>query len=139
MDIIFHIDIKKLDSTYEKAINEYFKRTSSFTNIKKILYKDFSSIELKKGSYRIAVSYGNKTISSVELAKKISDINLSGYSCIEFLISDNMENIYSMETNDNTEILHLTTVKLNADIAAVALAEQIYRAYTINNNIRYHK
>ena len=40
MDIIFHIDIKKLDSTYEKAINEYFKRTSSFTNIKKILYKD---------------------------------------------------------------------------------------------------
>ena len=139
MDIIFHIDIKKLDSTYDKAINEYFKRTSSFTNIKKILYKDFSSIELKKGSYRIAVSNGNKTISSVELAKKISDINLSGYSCIEFLISDNMENIYSMETNDNTEILHLTTVKLNADIAAVALAEQIYRAYTINNNIRYHK
>ena len=139
MDIILHIDLRKIDSSYDKAIDEYFKRTSSFTNIKKKLYKDFSSIELKKGSYRIAVSYGNKTISSVELAKKISDINLSGYSCIEFLISDNMKNIYNIVTNDNTEIFYLTTVKLNADIAAVTLAEQIYRAYTINNNINYHK
>ena len=151
MEIILHIDLRKLDRSYDKAIDEYFKRTSSFTNIKKVLYKDYSKLEFKKSSYRIVVSYGKSTISSVELAKKISDINLMGYSCIEFVITedkdyfDNLITIDNINDNNgnnsanNTEILNLTTMHLGTDITAVALAEQIYRAYTINNNISYHK
>lgn len=158
MEIILHIDLRKLDKSYDKAIDEYFKRTSSFTDIKKILYKDFSKSEFKKRSYRIVISYGRSTISSVELAKKISDINIMGYSCIEFIITadkDYIENLTNNNINNNAnnsindnneksldnnlEILNLTTMHLGTDITAVALAEQIYRAYTINNNISYHK
>ncbi|MBQ9200510.1 MAG: 23S rRNA (pseudouridine(1915)-N(3))-methyltransferase RlmH [Lachnospiraceae bacterium] len=131
MDIILHIDEKKLETSYEMALNEYFKRTLPFANIKKILYKDITKLTLHKKSYIFVINYDTDSYTSEELAKRISDISISGCSCIEFIISDSFLSDYEPFT--------LSSMKLENGIAAVCLAEQIYRAYTIINNISYHK
>ncbi|MBQ9277411.1 MAG: 23S rRNA (pseudouridine(1915)-N(3))-methyltransferase RlmH [Lachnospiraceae bacterium] len=131
MEIILHIDEKKLDKNYESALNEYFKRTLSFANIKKKLYNDIAKLSLQKKSYVFFINYGSDSCTSKELAKKISDISISGYSCIEFIISDN--------PLPDCKPFTLSSMRLGNDIAAVCIAEQIYRAYTIINNISYHK
>ena len=141
MDIILHIAEKKLDECYDAAISEYFKRTSAFANIKKKLYKDISKLQLEKSSYIFVLDYGCNTLTSTELAKKISGINLAGFSCIEFIITSD-SSIVKDNLNCQSikyDILTLSTMKLNNNTASVCLAEQIYRAYTINNNISYHK
>ncbi|MBQ8914236.1 MAG: 23S rRNA (pseudouridine(1915)-N(3))-methyltransferase RlmH [Lachnospiraceae bacterium] len=131
MDIILHIEGKKLDTEYEKALNEYIKRTLPFANIKKKLYKDIAKLSVQKKSYVFIINYGTDSCTSEEIAKMITDINISGYSCIEFIISDKPMSDY--------ETFTLSSMHLGNDIAAVCLTEQIYRAYTIINNINYHK
>lgn len=131
MDIILHIEEKKLDTEYEKALDEYIKRTLPFANIKKKLYKDIAKLSVQKKSYVFILNYGTDSCTSEEIAKKITDIGISGYSCIEFIITD--KPIFDYET------FNLSSMRLGHNIAAVCLAEQIYRAYTIINNINYHK
>lgn len=135
MHIILHIDTRKLDIDYEMAINEYFKRTSAFANISKRLYKDFSKPELKKSSYKFIVIQGKNSPTSYELAQKIDNISLAGYSCIEFLITEKSLNL----SDNDFEFFNLTSMNIGIEPTVTALAEQIYRAYTINNNIIYHK
>ena len=151
MQIILHIDIRKLSTDYEQAINEYFKRTSAFANISMKLYKDFTRISLKDNSYKFVVVSGKDSLTSTEFAKKITKISLKGYSCIEFIIIEKKlyedictdNNNYTDKTLDlsdeNYEIFNLTSMNIGVEPTATALAEQIYRAYTINNNINYHK
>ncbi|MBR1815789.1 MAG: 23S rRNA (pseudouridine(1915)-N(3))-methyltransferase RlmH [Lachnospiraceae bacterium] len=151
MQIILHIDTKKIDTDYEHAINEYFKRTSAFANISMKLYKDFMKLSLKDNSFKFVVVSGKASFTSTEFAKKITNIGLNGYSCIEFIISEiNLyEDIYTDKNNtkdkpldlsdENYEIFNLTSMNIGVEPTATALAEQIYRAYTINNNINYHK
>ena len=47
MEILIHIEKKKLDSAYTKAVAEYIKRLSAFCRVKCIYYKDFSKLELQ--------------------------------------------------------------------------------------------
>lgn len=141
MEIILHIESKKLDKCYDAAINEYFKRISSFANIKKKLYKDISKLQLQKSSYVILTEYGTGSGSSEALAERITRLNLSGYSCIEFIIAKDLTIIKDTLKNQSIDYdcLTLSSMTLKSDIASVCLTEQIYRAYTINNNISYHK
>ncbi|MBQ9607978.1 MAG: 23S rRNA (pseudouridine(1915)-N(3))-methyltransferase RlmH [Lachnospiraceae bacterium] len=146
MQIILHIDLKKFDTDYEQAINEYFKRTSAFADVSKKLYKDFAGLSLKDNSYKFVVVPGKASFTSPELAKKITDISISGYSCIEFIIPDEkkhddkiLNNFLKLMSDYSYEIFNLTSFSMCSGPTAVALSEQIYRAYTINNNINYHK
>ena len=141
MEIVLHIELKKIDKSYEAAIGEYFKRISSFSDIKKKLYKDISKLQLQKSSYVFLLEYGTESASSEDLADKINRISLSGYSCIEFIVAAGNTTI--IDTLNNTKMDYdaftFSSMRLNNDIASVCLAEQIYRAFTINNNISYHK
>ena len=146
MQIILHIDKRKLDKDYEQAIGEYVKRISAFATVSMKLYKDFGKLELKDSSYKLLIATGKRTVGSVEFAKKISDIGVAGYSCIEFIIPDEISHpdyvsFISDELLSKTDCgrLNLTTIRMGVDATATALVEQIYRAYTINNNISYHK
>lgn len=137
MEIIIHVDAKKLDRDYKAALDEYIKRTSPYCRITVKLYKNFSKLDMRKSSVKIIVVSGDTAVISSEgLAKLIAGYNLNGCSCIEFIVpSDNTA--YDIE-NDR-RLLNLSSFSLGCELSAVVLAEQLYRAYTILNNITYHK
>ncbi len=134
MDIIIHLRSRKIDKCYDEAIREYTKRSSPFCKLNTVLYKKEAVPCLKKGSYTLYVIPGTNTISSVSLAEKINDICVSGHSCIEFVITEGLECTYC---EDN--IFNLSSFKMDNELCVVALTEQLYRAFTILNNITYHK
>lgn len=133
MEIILHIQAKKLDSKFNSAINEYVKRISPFAAVKVSTHKDIRSISFKEGSYIINVNPSQSLITSTHLAEKINDICVTGYSRIEFVISSSYS--YAESHYD----FAITYMNMDNQLVLVALTEQLYRAFTILNNITYHK
>ena len=121
MQIILHIDTRKPDKDYERAINEYFKRTSAFANISMKHYKDFTKMSLKDNSYKFVVVSGKDSLTSTEFAKKITKISLNGYSCIEFIIFD--KNLYE----------DICTDKNNGTDKTLDLSDENYEFFNLNN------
>lgn len=130
MEIIIHIESRKLDNNLKKAIDEYIKRTSPYCRVMIKSYKSLAKLSTKKGSKVYQVLPGACSPTSEDLAKLIQRLNLGGISCIEFLIG---------EAQSHIEEFNLSSFPMSPDLAATVLTEQIYRAYTIMNNIVYHK
>lgn len=146
MDIIIHVDVRKLDKNTKLALDEYIKRTSPYCRITLKTYKDISKAGFKNGSKLYNVIPGPDSPTSPGLAKLIENDNMCGFSCIEFIVKDcastyhnNEEKVY--ETSDNKDIhsFNLSSFSMSQELTAIVLTEQIYRAYTIMNNITYHK
>lgn len=141
MEIIIHVESKKLDKNLQLAINEYVKRTSPFCKVIIKLYKTLDRINHKPSSKLYYVIPGVNSPSSEGLSKLIEDISLNGTSCIEFVIKNNdmMDEQLSYSIPSSAEIFNLSSFSMSTDLTTVVLTEQIYRAYTITNNITYHK
>ena len=145
MEILIHIEKKKLDIEYAKAVAEYVKRLSAFCRVKCIYYKDFSRLALSASSACFLVVPRKDTISSEEFALKIEQIGLSGISRIEFIIQKKSFDVLSDNNGaDSTEhsdfpSFSLSGFTMSPDLTTVVLTEQLYRAYTILNHITYHK
>ncbi len=137
MEINLHIETKKLDKNLKSAIDEYVKRTSPYCRINIKLYKSLEKLTRKAGSKPYLVIPGSNSTSSPGLAQLINQLNVQGYSCIEFIISDS-ESLGDF-TSNNWEAFNLSSFTMSPDLTTVVLTEQLYRAYTIMNNITYHK
>lgn len=135
MEILIHLDTKKIDTDYQKAVDEYIKRTSPFCMVSIKTYKSFEKLTLNKSSEKFILTTGPKTRTSPELAQMIQNINLKGISCIEFLVTDN----FQLEKLSHVSEFHISSFSMSIELTTVVLTEQIYRAYTILNNITYHK
>ena len=133
MEIILHIQAKKLDRQFNSAINEYVKRISPFAAVKVTTHGDIRNIPFKAGSYIINVNPAHELISSAYMAEKINDICVTGYSRIELIIS----NSYSYAGSHFD--FGISYMDMDSQLVLVALTEQLYRAFTILNNITYHK
>lgn len=136
MEIIIHTNIKKFDTDYKKAFGEYAKRTSPYCKLTIKNYKTISQISLGKSSKKLILNSGKETISSPDFAKLIQDYNLNGFSTIEIIIPSSNE---ACNFNFDYDILQLSSFNISTELSIVVLSEQIYRAYTILNNITYHK
>jgi len=134
MEILIHVEKKKLDSAYTKAVAEYIKRLSAFCRVKCIYYKDFSKLELQNSSACFRVVPGTDTISSEEFAAKIEELGLSR---IEFVVAD-PATVYDLDIAKFSPF-SLSGFTMSIDLTTVVLTEQLYRAYTILNHITYHK
>ena len=132
MEIIIHVEKRKLDSLYAQAIAEYAKRLSPFCKYKLITYKDFSKISAKETSSLYLVVPGMHTLSSEEFAACIENEGLSGQSRLEFIICEH-------GFPKAAKQLSISGFAMSCDLTAVVLTEQLYRAYTILNHITYHK
>ena len=143
MEILIHIEKKKLDTEYAKAVAEYVKRLSAFCRVRCLYYKDLSKLTMSDSSACFRVIPGIDTISSETFASKIEQLGLSGYSRIEFVvarqnrISDTNETVSS--DIGRLPSLSLSGFTMSTDLSTVVLTEQLYRAYTILNHITYHK
>ena len=143
MEILIHIEKKKLDTEYAKAVAEYMKRLSAFCRVRCLYYKDLSKLTMSDSSACFRVIPGIDTISSEAFASKIEQLGLSGYSRIEFVVAQ--QNRIS-DTNETTSSdisglpsFSLSGFTMSTDLTIVVLTEQLYRAYTILNHITYHK
>ena len=143
MEILIHIEKKKLDTEYAKAVAEYVKRLSAFCRVRCLYYKDLSKLTLSDSSACFRVIPGIDTISSEAFASKIEQLGLSGYSRIEFVVA--LQNRIT-DTNETTNSdigglpsFSLSGFTMSTDLTTVVLTEQLYRAYTILNHITYHK
>lgn len=137
------------------AIKEYSKRITRFANlniieikennpasnsekdIKSALKKDAIEIEKHLSGFIIVLDILGKQIDSIELSKTIEKITQTN-STITFVIG--ASNGLSDEIKSKANLkLSFSSMTFPHQLMRVILLEQIYRAFTILNNIAYHK
>ena len=142
--------IGKLKEKYwQDAAAEYIKRLSRFCKLSVTELPESRSdskeeesrdilAHVPKGSYVIALDVGGKSLSSENFAKKISDLALEGRSDICFVIGGS--NGFDDSVRKAADFrLSFSAFTFPHQLMRVILLEQIYRAFKINNNEKYHK
>ena len=153
------ISVGKIKEKYfTAAIDEYAKRLSRFVklNITEVpdekipdnaSEKEMELIKEKEGakilaklpqnSFVVTLCIEGKELSSEELAEKISDISMTS-SNITFIIGGSLGLADAVKCKSNLR-LSFGRMTLPHQLMRVVLLEQMYRAFTINNNDSYHK
>ncbi len=155
------ICIGKIKEKYfTDAINEYAKRLSAFCRFsivelteerirsntpnssqtlevieaegKRILQK------INPSDYVAAMCIEGKMLSSEELAKTIDDIALSGKSTVDFVIGGSYGLSNAVKHRADLR-LSMSRMTFPHQMARAILSEQIYRAFEISSNGKYHK
>ena len=156
------ICVGKLNAPYFAAgVAEYQKRLGAFCNfriielpeaaiadksasdaqISKALDKEATAIlsSLRKGEYLAALCVEGKQFSSEELAKLIADRANSGAGDIAFVIGSSHGLADSVKKSRQRKSCPMGRITMPHQLARLVLTEQIYRACTINNGMKYHK
>lgn len=147
------IVVGSIKETYLKeAIEEYKKRLTKYTNLEIIEVKDEGLLDetktlqkeaekitkyLTDKDYIITLEIEGIELSSLEFAKKLDRIFIEN-SNIVFIIGGS----YGLsQTIKEKSSLHLSFSKMTFphQLFRVLLLEQLYRAYKIMNNEKYHK
>ena len=154
------ISVGKIKEKYLKdACAEYLKRLMGFAKVNVIEVGEFrssdnpSSAEIEqvkqkegeaiiakipKGSFVISMCIEGGQLSSEELSQKLSSITLNGISEITFIIGGSFGLSDEVKTASDLR-LSFGKITLPHQLMRVVLLEQIYRAFTIMNNTKYHK
>ena len=138
MNIKIILEGKLKESFYREGVFEYKKRLSGQLDVVEVNNIQ-EYIKNRNNSYIITLEIEGKSLSSVEFAKKLREIELDGfYNEILFLIGgaeglcDNVRKLSDFKFSmSKLTFLHQEAVLI--------LTEQIYRAYKILNNEKYHK
>ena len=146
-------DIK--EKYLREAITEYSKRISRFAELKIIelkehisqsnsegdiinaLKKDGEEIQKHIKGYTFCLDINGKMVKSEDFSKKIEKISLSN-SEITFIIGAS-NGIHETIKNICNEKLSFSPMTFPHQLMRVIFLEQLYRAFTILNNISYHK
>jgi len=95
-------------------------------------------LEGRKGAYIMALDVQGKQLSSEELAAKVSEIGLAGKGTIVLIIGGSLG--LSKELLAKADFrLSFSKMTFPHQMMRVIMLEQIYRAYKINSNEKYHK
>lgn len=148
---------KLKESWFREACSEYIKRLSAFANvtvkepepvqlpqnpspaqIEKALCREADAIRSYiKGGVNIAMCIEGKTLSSVQLAEKIENLANTS-STINFIIGSSFGLSESFKQSCDFK-MSMSPMTFPHSLARVMLLEQVYRAFSINNNGKYHK
>lgn len=146
-------DIK--EKYLKEAIAEYSKRISRFADLKIIelkenvaktnnqsdvlqsLKKDGEEIKKHIKGYPICLDINGKMLTSEDFSKKISKLSLET-SEITFIIGAS-NGICEEIKNLCKEKISFSLMTFPHQLMRVIFLEQVYRAFTILNNISYHK
>lgn len=154
------ITLGKLKESYLRdGCSEYVKRLGAFCKLNIIelapvplqdkpsqsaicsaLQKEAKLIEkkLSKNGYVIALCIEGKMSNSEQFAKQISDITISGRSTINFIIGSSYGLDPSIKRISDMEF-SMSQMTFTHQMARIMLLEQIYRAFMIGANGKYHK
>ena len=154
------IAVGKLKERYlSAACDEYLKRLKAFSKVNIIEVNEYKSSEnpseseietvrqkegeaiiarIPKGSYVIPMCIEGTQLSSEELSSKLESVSVSGVSEITFIIGGSFG--LSDEVKEKGKLrLSFGKITLPHQLMRVVLLEQIYRAFSISNNSKYHK
>lgn len=146
-------DIK--EKYLSEAIAEYSKRIGRFADLKIIelkennpksasekdmllaLEKDAQEIEKHIKGYTVCLDISAPQLSSEQFAQKINNIALKAGE-ISFIIGAS-NGIAERIKTISKERISFSKMTFPHQLMRVIFLEQLYRAFTINNNISYHK
>ena len=153
------ISVGTLKEEYlRQAVSEYAKRLSGYCKFVEVVLKESKlpdspsekeiaaaldteakSIlaELSPRTFTIAMCVEGKQLSSEAFAKKISDISMQN-SEIAFIIGSSHGLSDKVKSQSNMR-LSVSEMTFPHQLFRVMLSEQIYRAFTITANAKYHK
>ena len=152
--------VGKIKEKYLKlGIDEFLKRLSKYAKLEIIELADEKAPEnlsdremeiikdkegknilskIKDNQYVIALAIDGKKFTSEGMAKKISDLGLSGNSNIVFVIGGSLglsDEVYSRSDMK----ISFSDMTFPHQLMRLILLEQVYRCFRINNNEPYHK
>lgn len=144
--------MKDFSAEYEKRLSAFCKlnitelepvRLSdnpSQTEIENALTRETQMImgKIPKNSYVFAMCIEGKQLSSEELSEKLQDIALSGKSNITFIIGSSFGLAKEIKQMADFKF-SMSKMTFPHKLARIMLTEQIYRAFSINSNGKYHK
>ena len=143
------------DKYINDGIAEFQKRMTAFSNLQIIEVKEFTkegniqlSIEKeseeilkkisKQNTYTILLDLKGKEIDSKGMSDYIEKLKNTGISTINFIIggSDGVSQTLTDSVDMTLKFSHFT---FPHQLMRLILMEQIYRWFSISNNIKYHK
>lgn len=119
-------EAKLPDNPSQALINDGLKKEA-----KKIL------AEIPKGAYVYSLCIEGKSVSSEELAAKVEE-NTNNTSNVVFIIGSSFGLDEEVKRQSSFK-LSFSKMTFPHQLARIMLLEQIYRAFAINNNTKYHK
>ena len=154
------IGVGKLKENYlRQACDEYIKRIKAYSKItvieipeercgdnpscaeiENVKVKEGQRIisKIPKGSYIVPLCIEGTQLSSEDFSKKIENVSLSGVSDITFIIGGSFGLCDEVKSLGKLK-LSFGKLTLPHQLMRVVLLEQIYRAFSISNNGKYHK
>ncbi len=149
---------KLKESYFREACAEYQKRLSSFA---KVTVKEPEPVDLPqdpsraqidralereaelirtqiKGGFKVAMCVEGKTLPSEELAAKLEGMAGGGISTVNFIVGSSFGLAESLKKECDLR-LSMSPMTFPHSLARVMLFEQVYRAFSIINNSKYHK
>ncbi|MDE7363180.1 MAG: 23S rRNA (pseudouridine(1915)-N(3))-methyltransferase RlmH [Oscillospiraceae bacterium] len=153
------IAMGKLKETYfREACSEYQKRLGAFAKvnvkepepvdlpqepsraqIEKALEREAALIrEQIKSGYKVAMCIEGKAVPSEELAARLEALGSGGISTVNFIVGSSFGLAESLKRECDLR-LSMSPMTFPHSLARVMLFEQVYRAFSIINNSKYHK
>ena len=132
---------KNSESYFNEAYAEYEKRLGAFCRVKAVTCGESDSeilAAIPKNAYVIALCVDGRQLSSEELADKLNAIAVAGSSSVAFVIGGS-EGFGEAVRRAADFKLSFSKMTFPHRLMKVILAEQVYRAFTILNNVKYHK
>lgn len=139
---------------FTEAVAEYKKRLSRFCNFEivevpeylpnsnctneQIINAESAEILKKIDGFVVAFDLRGKEFTSEELSDIIKDCSVKGESKISFVIGGSY-GMNSEVTKRANLVLRVGRATFPHQLMRVMASEQIYRAMTIINNVKYHK
>lgn len=141
---MLNINIICLGTLKEKylneTVNEYEKRLKSYCKLKTFELKSTNMLvnQLGNKSYKIALCVEGIQLSSEKLTDKLISVTNNGCSVIDFVIGS-AEGLPETVKDMCDYRLSFSKMTFPHRLIRIILIEQIYRAFTIINNEKYHK
>lgn len=154
------IAVGKIKTDYiQRGIDEFSKRLSRYTDLNIIevrderIGSDLSQAEqeqlkkreaekvkekLNSSSYTIALDPKGKHMTSTGLAKSIGNLQVQGYSEIDFIIGGAL-GLHTDIKEAANYILSISHMTFTHEMSRLIILEQIYRGFKIMRGEEYHK
>lgn len=140
------------ENFYTEAISEYSKRMSRYAqvniievqedaqekSISKKIDKESEKLDKALKGYVILLDRQGELLSSEKLAETLDKCQTDGVSEISFVIGGSNGVSEALKQKSN-KVISFGKITFPHQLFRVVLMEQIYRAFTINNNLPYHK
>lgn len=148
------------ESYWREAIGEYSKRIGAYAGFKIIELpearlsdkpsereialaleaegRQILTYIVSKSALNVAMCIEGVELSSNQLAEKLASAGLGGISEVNFVVGSSFGLSETVKRACSLR-LSMSRMTLPHQLARVVLAEQIYRALSINNNGKYHK